>query len=112
MTPFSETIEDIPISIAASPGVIIEIGGRSAYINYEVKDLDVGLKQCYKALADAEDNFGKHEPTIEEKNIIDNPPPNIEPEPVIDPVSGEAIKENDVDDNGDLKFDSNGNPLL
>lgn len=112
MTPFSETIEDIPISIAASPGVIIEIGGRSAYINYEVKDLDVGLKQCYKALAKAEDNFGKHEPTIEEKNIIDNPPPDIEPEPVIDPVSGEAIKENDVDDNGDLKFDSNGNPLL
>lgn len=93
MTPFSETIEDIPISIAASPGVIIEIGGRSAYINYEVKDLDVGLKQCYEALAKAEDNFGKHEPTIEEET---------KEEDMVDPVSGEVIKEEQTDDSGNL----------
>ena len=52
--------------------------------NYEVKDLDVDLKQCYKDLADAEDNFGKHEPTIEEET---------KEEDMVDPVSGEVIKE-------------------
>lgn len=109
--PYSTTIEDIPISIAATPGVIIEIGGRSAFINYEVKNSDKTLKDCYDDLAKKEAAFA------EKETLKDDPPVNTDPEPVpgqatkpvpkpvIDPVSGEVVKENQVNDDGDLVDD-------
>lgn len=66
-TNFSTVIDDVPTSIYASPGVIVEIGGCLGQYDYEISEMDPTISDLNKEHEDAIQEFENHTPSADEE---------------------------------------------
>ena len=96
-TSFFAIIEATPIAIFATPGVVIEIGGRTGEYNFAIADFNLEVQQAIEDVKKAEENLKNHNPVpeeIEEDNLIEDV--------LIDPSTGLEVMENIINDAGEV----------
>ena len=75
-TSFSTIIDDVPTSIYASPGVIVEIGGCLGQYDYEISEMDQEISDLNTEYDKAIQDFENHTPSADEEQrevIISQP---------------------------------------